>query len=179
VRRYRRRKTMSTGYECRAGRCYNTRPMQRTWLDAAQASDGPGSSGSDAGPAPIPARPVRTQSGLLCQQTVQRNRYRVQRERGLRRLRHHRPALLRQQRLPGVGSICNAAGNCVVCGSAATSVVPSTPVRVATPSVPPATAFPAERRISSAAPTTHATPRWCVPVNLPAARLDAEARRRR
>jgi hypothetical protein len=71
-----------------------------------------------------------------------------------------------------------ATASCVV--PAATSVVPSTPVSAATPSVPLAIAFPAERRTSSAAQTTYATLRWCVPVE-PAGCLApmAEARLRR
>jgi hypothetical protein len=71
-----------------------------------------------------------------------------------------------------------ATASCVV--PAAMSVVLSAPVWAATSSAPLAIAFPAERRTSSAAPTTYATPPWCVPVEPAGSRASmAEARRPR
>ena len=149
-----------------------TQPRPVTGRAAAEAT---------SGPAPIPARPVADSIGPVVPTnsatqskpcaTTPRSASPAASPAGLAAPTTLALALARS-------ATPQATASCVV--PAATSVVPSTPVWVATPSVPPATAFPAERRISSAAPTTHATPRWCVPVEPAGSQASmAEARRRR
>ena len=112
-------KQCPTGYECRAGRCYNTpADASEPGLDAAQASDGPGTGGRDVGTGTDTGTACGGLNRACCANKQCNAIDTVCNESGVCVACGitGRPCCANNV-CPGVGSICNAAGNCVVCGS--------------------------------------------------------------